>query len=70
MKLGKYSMGIGDRFNHQGKAQLSAIIKAKNNGVDLHVGVDKTADNFMRLIIRQRAKARFEPCATMDTGVI
>lgn len=35
MKLGKYSMGIGDRFNHQGKAQLSAIIKAKNNGVDV-----------------------------------
>lgn len=28
-------MGIGDRFNHQGKAQLRAIIKAKNNGVDI-----------------------------------
>jgi tagaturonate epimerase len=35
MKLGKYSLGIGDRFNHQGKAQLRAIIKAKNNGVDV-----------------------------------
>ncbi len=35
MKLGKYSLGIGDRFNHEGKAQLKAIIKAKNNGVDV-----------------------------------
>ena len=33
MKLGKYSLGIGDRFNHQGQAQLRAIIKAKKNGV-------------------------------------
>jgi len=29
MKLGKYSIGIGDRFSHQGEAQLTAIIKAK-----------------------------------------
>lgn len=28
-------MGIGDRFNHQGKSQLRAILKAKNNGVDV-----------------------------------
>jgi len=35
MKLGKYSLGIGDRFNHEGKAQLRAIIKAKKNGVDV-----------------------------------
>ena len=28
MILGKYSFGIGDRFGHQGKAQLAAIIKA------------------------------------------
>ena len=35
MKLGKYSLGIGDRFNHEGKAQLSAIIKAKKMGVDI-----------------------------------
>jgi hypothetical protein len=35
MKLGKYSLGIGDRFNHEGKAQLKAIIKAKGNGIDV-----------------------------------
>jgi hypothetical protein len=26
MKLGKYSFGMGDRFGHQGEAQLKAII--------------------------------------------
>ena len=35
MKLGKYSIGIGDRFAHQGKAQLKAVIKAKEQGVDI-----------------------------------
>lgn len=35
MQLGKYSMGIGDRFAHQGKAQLSAFLKAKAAGVDI-----------------------------------
>ena len=28
--LGKYSFGIGDRFSHEGKAQLSALIEAEN----------------------------------------
>ena len=35
MKLGKYSFGIGDRFNHQGKAQLEALIKARKAGVKI-----------------------------------
>ncbi len=35
MILQKYSMGIGDRFAHQGRAQLEAIIKAKQCGVDV-----------------------------------
>lgn len=35
MKLQKYSFGVGDRFAHQGKAQLLAIIKAKQLGVDI-----------------------------------
>ncbi len=35
MKLGKYSFGIGDRFAHQGVAQLRALIKAQNGGVEL-----------------------------------
>jgi hypothetical protein len=35
MKLEKYSMGIGDRFAHQGRAQLDAIIEAKRRGIDV-----------------------------------
>src|SRR3954470_16902005 len=35
MNLPKYSMGIGDRFAHQGKAQLAAFVKAKQAGVDV-----------------------------------
>ncbi|MCD6393889.1 MAG: hypothetical protein J7M40_10325, partial [Planctomycetes bacterium] len=35
MILEKYSMGIGDRFARQGRAQLDAIIKAKENGLDI-----------------------------------
>jgi hypothetical protein len=35
MKLEKYSFGIGDRFGRQGKPQLDAIIKAKENGINI-----------------------------------
>jgi len=35
MILGKYSLGIGDRFGRQGKAQLAALIKAKEVGLDI-----------------------------------
>jgi hypothetical protein len=35
MQLPKYSMGIGDRFAHQGNAQLAAFVKAKSLGVDV-----------------------------------
>ena len=35
MKLGKYSIGVGDRFTYQGEAQLRAIMKANEKGVDI-----------------------------------
>ncbi len=35
MILEKYSFGIGDRFCHQGKAQLSALMKAKEQGLSI-----------------------------------
>lgn len=35
MKLDKFSMGVGDRFEHQGKAQLQAIQKFQSEGVDV-----------------------------------
>lgn len=33
--LTKYSIGVGDRFAHQGKAQLQAIIEAKKLGIEI-----------------------------------
>ena len=35
MELEKFSFGMGDRFLHQGRAQLQAIINAKEAGVDI-----------------------------------
>ena len=35
MKLGKYSFGIGDRFAHQGVAQLRALLKANAGGIEV-----------------------------------
>jgi hypothetical protein len=35
MILEKYSFGIGDRFCHQGKAQLAALMKAKEQGLGI-----------------------------------
>ncbi len=35
MILAKYSFGIGDRFGHQGKAQLTGLMKAKEAGIDI-----------------------------------
>ena len=35
MVLPKYSMGIGDRFAHQGKAQLAAFVKARELGIEI-----------------------------------
>jgi hypothetical protein len=33
--LGKYSFGLGDRFGHQGGAQLKALIDASAKGIDI-----------------------------------
>jgi tagaturonate epimerase len=33
--LGKYSFGLGDRFGHQGEAQLAAIIEAARHGIEI-----------------------------------
>ena len=35
MKLEKYSIGVGDRFGHEGAAQLRALIAAQDQGVDI-----------------------------------
>ncbi len=35
MKFGKYSFGVGDRFNHEGQAQLRALMRANVEGVEV-----------------------------------
>src|ERR1700742_4212566 len=35
LKLPKYSVGVGDRFAHQAKAQLAACVKANEAGVEV-----------------------------------
>ena len=35
MVLGKYSFGIGDRFGHQGKAQLAGLMQAQAAGLEI-----------------------------------
>lgn len=36
MQIKKFTMGMGDRFAHQGKAQLQAVIKAKEAGLEIY----------------------------------
>jgi tagaturonate epimerase len=36
VKVEKYTFGVGDRFAHQGPAQLQAILQARNGGVDVY----------------------------------
>jgi len=43
MKLGKFSIGTGDRFAHQGEAQLRAIMKAnEKSGLDINIVWNKS----------------------------
>jgi hypothetical protein len=43
MQLGKYSIGTGDRFCHQGEAQLRAIMKAnEKSGLDINIVWNKS----------------------------
>jgi hypothetical protein len=35
LKLGKYSIGTGDRFAHQAKAQLQACVEARKHGIEV-----------------------------------
>ncbi len=35
MQLSRYSIGMGDRFGHQGAAQLDTVIRSANQGVEI-----------------------------------
>ena len=55
MKLAKYSMGIGDRFGHQGQAQLAAFVRAAKQG--LHVVPVWNKSNREHLIVHSEPAA-------------
>jgi hypothetical protein len=42
LRIEKYSIGTGDRFGLQGQAQLSAVLQAKTQGVDLAIVWNKS----------------------------
>ena len=71
MKLEKYSLGMGDRFLHQGKAQLRAVIEAREAGVQI-TPVWNKSDREHRIVgtepdsLRQEADAAVEALGWTD----
>ena len=59
MKLEKYSFGTGDRFGLQGKAQLKAIMKASEAGIDI-VPVWNKSNREHQIIHTEPEEVRFE----------
>ncbi len=43
LELSKYSLGIGDRFAHQAKAQLNAVMEARKQGIEITPVWNKSA---------------------------
>jgi hypothetical protein len=52
VKIEKYTLGIGDRFAHQGRAQLQALLKGRDVGIDVHSVWNKS--NREHLIIKSK----------------
>jgi tagaturonate epimerase len=66
-EIGKYSIGIGDRFGKQGKAQLTALLKAQEQGIEITPVWNKSFREH-RLIgtqpqnVREEAEAAVQSC--------
>jgi hypothetical protein len=52
MKIQKYTFGSGDRFAHQGRAQLQAIVEARKLGLEVHPTWNKS--NREHTIVKSR----------------
>jgi len=61
LKLSKYSIGTGDRFSHQAKAQLQACIQALDSGVEV-VPVWNKSNREHMIIGSEPASARQRRC--------
>ena len=60
MNLGKYSFGIGDRFSHEGKAQLSALIEGAGKFPFEFVPVWNKSNREHQIIGTEPADTRYE----------
>lgn len=60
MELGKYSFGIGDRFSHEGKAQLAALIQAAEKYPFVFVPVWNKSNREHQIIGTEPADTRRE----------
>lgn len=79
-KLGKYSIGMGDRFGHQGAAQLKAIIEAGEKGIDItpvwnksnreHVTIGTQPPDVRKEADEVTEKAGFKPAYFVDADHI
>lgn len=58
-QLSKYSFGVGDRFSRQAQAQLQAIIKANQSGVDITPVWNKSYREH-KIINSQAAETRYQ----------
>jgi hypothetical protein len=64
LKLGKFSFGMGDRFSHQGNAQLRACVLATELGADV-VPVWNKSNREHQLIGTEPSSVRFEADAAV-----
>jgi len=67
IKLGTYSIGLGDRFGHQGHAQLKAIIEAGRKGVNITPVWNKSNREHM-IIGTQPSDVRMEADSVIKTA--
>jgi hypothetical protein len=52
LRIEKYTLGIGDRFAHQGRAQLQVMVKAREAGINVHPVWNKS--NREHMIIKSK----------------
>lgn len=66
--LAKYSIGTGDRFGRQGRAQLAAVEKAQRKGVDLAIVWNKSHREHMIIKTTPQAVREAADKAVDDRG--
>jgi hypothetical protein len=68
LKLGKYSIGTGDRFAHQAKAQLQACVRALEFGVEIQPVWNKSNREHVIIGSEPSSQRRAADCAVQALG--